>query len=153
MTQHNPSIDDGRVLVVHRFPDGEEPAGLGWLPNGYLLVAGMAKRLTYRVFDGRTAGQTDVKLPAPQQINDMLATSGGTAFVTQVGFDLDAAQPGRRPPWPRRRRGRRDHGGGSQLPASGQYSASLGTAWARRSVYWTGSRSGTISSCEIPKAA
>ena len=38
-------IDEGNVSLVHRFPAGEEPAGLGWLPNGDLLVAGMAKRL------------------------------------------------------------------------------------------------------------
>src|ERR1700752_596947 len=38
-------VDDGHVSVVHRFPDGEEPAGPGWLPNGDLLVAGMAAAL------------------------------------------------------------------------------------------------------------
>jgi sugar lactone lactonase YvrE len=42
-------VDDGHVSVVHRFPDGEEAAGLGWLPNGNLLVAGMAKRVIYRL--------------------------------------------------------------------------------------------------------
>jgi sugar lactone lactonase YvrE len=90
-------IDDGRVSVVHRFPDGEEPAGLGWLPNGDLLVAGMAKRLIYRVSEGRAAVHADVKPLAPHQINDMIVTSDGTAFVTQLGFDLDAAQPNPQP--------------------------------------------------------
>jgi sugar lactone lactonase YvrE len=86
-------IDDGRVSVVHRFPDGEEPAGLGWLPNGDLLVAGMAKRVIYRVSGGRATVHADVKRLAPHQINDMVVTSDGTAFVTQLGCDLDAAQP------------------------------------------------------------
>ena len=86
-------IDDGGVSLVHRFPDGEEPAGLGWLPNGDLLVAGMAKRVIYRVSDGRAAVHADVKQLAPHQINDMIVTADGTAFVTQLGFDLDAAQP------------------------------------------------------------
>ena len=90
-------IDDGHVSVVHRFPDGEEPAGLGWLPNGDLLVAGMAKRLIYRVSGGRATVHADVKPLAPHQINDMIVTSEGTAFVTQLGFDLDAAQPEPRP--------------------------------------------------------
>src|SRR6202008_4291965 len=88
-----PRIDDGRVSVVHRFPDGEEPAGLGWLPNGDLLVAGMAKRVIYRVSGGRAAVHADVKRLAPHQINDMVVTSDGTAFVTQLGFDLDAPAP------------------------------------------------------------
>jgi sugar lactone lactonase YvrE len=90
-------IDDGHVSVVHGFPVGEEPAGLGWLPNGDLLVAGMAKRLIYRISGGRAAVHADVKPLAPHQINDMIVTSDGTAFVTQLGFDLDAAQPEPRP--------------------------------------------------------
>lgn len=90
-------IDDDTVSLVHRFPDGEEPAGLGWLPNGDLLVAGMAKRLIYRIFDGRATVHADLKPFAPHQINDMIVTSDGTAFVTQLGFDLDAPQPEPRP--------------------------------------------------------
>jgi len=90
-------IDDGHVEVVHRFPDGEEPAGLGWLPNGDLLVAGMARRLIYRICGGRATVHADVKPLAPHQINDMIVTSDGTAFVTQLGFDLDAAQPSLQP--------------------------------------------------------
>jgi sugar lactone lactonase YvrE len=86
-------VDDGHVSVVHRFPDGEEPAGLGWLPSGDLLVAGMAKRVIYRVSDGRAAVHADVKHLAPHQINDMIVTSDGSAFITQLGFDLDAPQP------------------------------------------------------------
>lgn len=90
-------IDDGHVSVVHRFPNGEEPAGLGWLPTGDLLVAGMAKRVIYRVTNGRAILHADVKQLAPHQINDMIVTSDGTAFVTQLGFDLDAAQPSPQP--------------------------------------------------------
>ena len=89
-------IDDGNVSLVHRFPAGEEPAGLGWLPNGDLLVAGMSKRLIYRISDGRATVHADLKPLAPHQINDMIVTSDGTAFVTQLGFDLDA-QPELRP--------------------------------------------------------
>jgi len=90
-------IDDGIVSLVHRFPAGEEPAGIGWLPNGDLLVAGMAKRLIYRISDGRATVHADLKPLAPHQINDMIVTSDGTAFVTQLGFDLDAPQPEPRP--------------------------------------------------------
>ena len=90
-------IDDGHVSVVHRFPNGEEPAGLGWLPNGDMLVAGMAKRVIYRVSRGRATVHADVKPLAPHQINDMIVTSDGSAFVTQLGFDLDAPQPESRP--------------------------------------------------------
>jgi sugar lactone lactonase YvrE len=90
-------IDDGHVSLVHRFPAGEEPAGLGWLPNGDLLVAGMANRVIYRISDGHAAVHADVKRLAPHQINDMIVTDDGTALVTQLGFDLDAPQPIPRP--------------------------------------------------------
>jgi sugar lactone lactonase YvrE len=83
-------IDDNRTTVVHRFPDEEEPAGLGWLPNGDLLVAGMTGRAIYRVSGGSAAVHADAKPLAPHQINDMIVTSDGTAFITQLGFDLDA---------------------------------------------------------------
>jgi sugar lactone lactonase YvrE len=90
-------IDNGEVSVVHRFPVGEDPAGLGWLPDGDLLVAGMATRVIYRISGGLAAVHADVKPLAPHQINDMIVTSNGTAFVTQLGFDLDAPQPEPRP--------------------------------------------------------
>jgi sugar lactone lactonase YvrE len=90
-------IDDGHVSVIHRFPVGEEPGGLGWLPNGDLLVAGMANRVIYRISGGHAAVHADVKHLAPHQINDMIVTSDGTAFVTQLGFDLDTPQPNPQP--------------------------------------------------------
>jgi sugar lactone lactonase YvrE len=90
-------VDDGHLSVVHRFPDAEDPGGLGWLPNGDLLVAGMVTRVIYRISGGRATVHADVKPFAPHQINDMIVLSDGTAFVTQLGFDLDAAQPEPRP--------------------------------------------------------
>ena len=56
----------------------------------------MAKRIIYRIADGRATVHADLKPLAPHQINDMIVTSDGTAFVTQLGFDLDA-QPELRP--------------------------------------------------------
>jgi sugar lactone lactonase YvrE len=66
---------------------------LGWLPNGDLLVVGMANRVIYRVRNGLASLYSDLTLLAPHQINDMVVTSDGSAFVTQLGFDLDAAAP------------------------------------------------------------
>jgi sugar lactone lactonase YvrE len=90
-------IDGGHVSDVYRFPAEDEPAGLGWLPNGDLLVAVMAKRVIYRISERRATVHADVKTLAPHQINDMIVTTDGTAFVTQLGFDLDAPQPEPRP--------------------------------------------------------
>lgn len=86
-------VDEARVTIVHDFSEQEEPAGLGWLPGGDLLVAGMRGRVLYRISDGSALVHADLKILASHQINDMIVTSDGTAFVTQMGFDLDAAEP------------------------------------------------------------
>jgi sugar lactone lactonase YvrE len=90
-------LDDDHIAVVHRFPHEEEPAGLGWLPDGDLLVAGMIGRVLYRVSGGHSRVHADLKSLAAHQINDMIVTSDGTAFVTQLGFDLDAPVPNPQP--------------------------------------------------------
>jgi len=85
-------IDDGRVSVVHRFVGAEEPAGLGWLPNGDLLVAGMARCLIHRVFDGRAAVHADLTQLAPQQINDMIGWFGAMLFEAVIACDRRTRQ-------------------------------------------------------------
>lgn len=86
-------IDGDDVTVVHRFPDAEEPAGLGWLPNGDLLVVGMAGRVVYRMIDGQPHMHADLRDFAAHQVNDMVVDSQGTAYITQLGFDLNAPEP------------------------------------------------------------
>ena len=82
-----------RVEVVHQFPDDEDPGGLGWLPDGDLLVAGMNHRVVYRISSGQATVRADLSGLAPHQLNDMIVTADGTAFVSQFGFDLHSAEP------------------------------------------------------------
>jgi sugar lactone lactonase YvrE len=90
-------IDGDQVSLMHRFAAREQPGGLGWLPNGDLLITSMADRVIHRVSDGHATVHADLKPLALHQINDMIVTSYGTAFVTQLGFDLDAEQPNPQP--------------------------------------------------------
>lgn len=39
----------GRRSLIHRFDAAEDPGGLGWLPDGSLLVVGMEGRCVYRL--------------------------------------------------------------------------------------------------------
>lgn len=69
----------------------EQPSGLGWLPNGDLLVVGMIKRQVLR----RTSGNgvtvhADLNGIATFHANDMLVAPDGGAYVGNFGFDLDA---------------------------------------------------------------
>ncbi|CAN5880641.1 SMP-30/gluconolactonase/LRE family protein [soil metagenome] len=75
---------DGEVSTV---VEVEQPSGLGWLPDGTLLISSMAQRRVLR-FDGeRLTEHADVRAVAAQEINDMVVDRHGTAFLGQFGFD------------------------------------------------------------------
>jgi sugar lactone lactonase YvrE len=83
---------DGSVLQTINVPG--EPAGLGWLPNGDLLVVCMRKNCLYRVIDGKLLPYADLGSVHPGQSNDMVVDSQGNAWVGNFGFDIHAgAEP------------------------------------------------------------
>src|ERR1700727_2318995 len=90
---------DGGDEVVLRM-DGQ-PSGLGWLPDGRLLVVSM---LDHRVLrqepDGSVVVHADVSPYAPHRSNDMLGDPAGRAYVGNFGFDPEAADPADRAPAP-----------------------------------------------------
>jgi sugar lactone lactonase YvrE len=79
---------DGRPRVELEIDD--QPSGLGWLPDGRLLVVAMkSQRLLRRESDGSVALHADLKSFARFHTNDMIVDSHGHAFVGCFGFDLD----------------------------------------------------------------
>jgi sugar lactone lactonase YvrE len=76
---------DGAVSTV---VEVEQPSGLGWLPDGTLLVSSMTRRAVLR-FDGTDVRvHADLSGVAPHEINDMVVDRHGHAFVGQFGYDL-----------------------------------------------------------------
>jgi sugar lactone lactonase YvrE len=83
--------------TVHKeFDIAAQPSGLGWLPDGRLLVVSMRDRRLLRVERGHIAVHADLSRLAPQQNNDMVVDQLGRAYVGNFGFDL----PGRASPAP-----------------------------------------------------
>jgi sugar lactone lactonase YvrE len=78
----------GTRQVVHKFAEGEDPGGLGWLPDGRMLVVGMEGRRVYRLEGGNAVVHAELQALSPWQCNDMIVASDGTAYVSQFGFDL-----------------------------------------------------------------
>jgi sugar lactone lactonase YvrE len=78
---------------VSTITDLEQPSGLGWLPDGSLLISSMLQRRVLRYRDGRLTAHADVSALAPQEINDMVVDSHGHAFLGQFGFDPRAGEP------------------------------------------------------------
>jgi sugar lactone lactonase YvrE len=85
---------DGRVEVVTHVD--AQPSGLGWLPDGDLLVVSMRDRKVLRVANGATTEHADLRDIATGHCNDMIVCADGSAYVGNFGFDLmngDALRP------------------------------------------------------------
>ena len=79
---------DGAVQTV--LPVANAPSGLGWLPNGQLIVASMTDRRLL-LWDGRrTTIHAELRKLASFHINDMVVDRRGCAYVGNFGFDLHA---------------------------------------------------------------
>ncbi|GMT41464.1 MAG: gluconolaconase [bacterium] len=64
------------------------PGGLGWLPDGTLLVVAMTSRCLYRVSEETFELYADLSSLASFHCNDMLVDTQGRAYVGNFGYDL-----------------------------------------------------------------
>lgn len=70
----------------------DQPSGLGWMPDGSLLIVAQIKRQLLRRFpDGQIAVHAELGHIADFHCSDMVVDSRGGAYVGNFGFDLDAA--------------------------------------------------------------
>ena len=79
----------GKVATMLEI-DGQ-PSGLGWMPDGNLLVVSMLDRQLLRLDDDELVVHADLSSIAEFHCNDMVVDSLGRAYVGNFGFDLDAA--------------------------------------------------------------
>jgi sugar lactone lactonase YvrE len=80
---------NGTRRVVAEFPDDEDPAGIGWLPDGRLLVTGMLQRKVYVVdAAGTIAVHSDLSGLNKHMLNDMIVATDGTAYVSGFGWNM-----------------------------------------------------------------
>ena len=69
----------------------DQPSGLGWMPDGSMLVVSMVKRqVLRRAVDGSVSVHADLSRMASFHCNDMVVDAGGRAYVGNFGFDLEA---------------------------------------------------------------
>lgn len=81
----------GRAETIAIVPG--QPSGLGWLPDGRLLVVSMNNRRLLRLDDGVPVEVADLSALAPAPCNDMLVDAHGRAYIGNFGFDLQAGAP------------------------------------------------------------
>lgn len=81
---------DGRVETVAHVPG--QPSGLGWLPDGRLLVVSMTDRRLLRLDPEGLVEVADLSQLAPFHCNDMVVDAQGCAYVGNFGFDMAARE-------------------------------------------------------------
>ena len=71
-----------------------QPSGLGWLPDGRLLIVSMTDRKLLRLDPDGLYEVADVSAHASWHCNDMVVDAEGNAYIGNFGFDLAAqAEP------------------------------------------------------------
>ena len=86
-----------RQTVSRVSPDGTEtvvveveaqPSGLGWLPDGSLVISSMKDHKVLRFHEGELSVLADLDGLVGGHLNDLVVDSSGHIFVGNFGFDL-----------------------------------------------------------------
>ena len=77
---------DGGAETIVEVPN--RPSGLGWLPDGRLLVVSMTDRKLMRLDSGGLVVHADLGGIATGDCNDMVVDAEGRAYVGNFGYDF-----------------------------------------------------------------
>lgn len=84
--------ESGEVETVAEVPG--QPGGLGWLPDGRLLVVSMKeRRLLRQEPDGSLVEHADLSNLSETNLNDLVVDSAGRAYISNFGFDVMSGAP------------------------------------------------------------
>lgn len=93
-------MEDCKVIIVDMkgnkqiaFNVPNKPSGLGWLPDGRLLVASMKDRKLFRQNLKGLEEVADLSKLATFDLNDMVVDKQGRAYIGNFGFDYLNHQP------------------------------------------------------------
>jgi sugar lactone lactonase YvrE len=82
---------EGRSEVVASVP--QHPSGLGFLPDGHLLVVSVLDRLLLRLDPDGLHTHADLNVLDSVLPNDMVANEDGRAYIGDVAFEISAGPP------------------------------------------------------------
>jgi sugar lactone lactonase YvrE len=82
---------DASGVVRTELEIDDQPSGLGWLPDGRLLVVAMHRMQLLRVDAAGVKVHADLSGMATYHANDMVVDRHGRAYVGNFGFPLDEA--------------------------------------------------------------
>jgi sugar lactone lactonase YvrE len=82
------SMDESGAVRIELQID-DHPSGLGWLPDGRMLVVSMNQRRVLRLEGKELRVHADLSAVATYRANDMVVDAQGRAYVGNFGFRLD----------------------------------------------------------------
>jgi len=82
--------ESGKTETVASVPN--QPSGLGWLPDGRLLIVSMLDRKLLRLDGAKTTEVADLSALAGGPCNDMVVDAEGRAYVGNFGFNRHAGE-------------------------------------------------------------
>jgi sugar lactone lactonase YvrE len=90
---YSADLVSGAVEEVMTIDD--QPSGIGWLPDGSMVVSSMLTRqVLRRGTDGEVSVLCDLSQATPYPINDLVVDPSGRVIVGEFGYDLYAeAEP------------------------------------------------------------
>lgn len=80
----------GRSRTIAEVP--KRPSGLGWTPQGALLIVSMLDRCVLRLEAGQLTKFADLSALAGGPCNDMVVDTHGRAYVGNFGYDRHAGE-------------------------------------------------------------
>jgi sugar lactone lactonase YvrE len=84
---------DGKSETISEVPG--QPSGLGWTPEGHLLIVSMLDRKVVELTGRGLRVVADLSHLATGPCNDMVVDSSGRAYVGNFGFDRERGEPSR----------------------------------------------------------
>ena len=81
---------EGHLETIVETP--HQPSGLGWRPDGSMLIVSMNDQKLLRFADGELTEAADLSNLANHYCNDMVVDKKGNAYVGNFGFDLHAGE-------------------------------------------------------------
>jgi sugar lactone lactonase YvrE len=77
----------GKVAAVCEIPD--RTSGLGWTPDGHLLIVGMKEKKLWRLDAAGPVCVADISSLSSGECNDMVVDASGRAYIGNFGIDTD----------------------------------------------------------------
>jgi sugar lactone lactonase YvrE len=91
-TRHVVTVEPATGIVETVCEVDGQPSGIGWLPDGSMLVVSMLDRRVLRLERGNLAEHADLSKLIAWPANDMVVDALGRAWVGNFGYDLMAYQ-------------------------------------------------------------